>query len=135
MRLLRDAILNVEGSLRERTKGYIMRDARVCAPCDLTFGGRAEYCPCGQYLRHKYCTVDSRVSEYFFLLRRHGLYPVDACSTCSLHEIGGKIRELLDGHGHDCEGQMQCPFTVSLSRLRSEMESIGTAVGFVWTCD
>ncbi|KAJ9156780.1 hypothetical protein NKR19_g4203 [Coniochaeta hoffmannii] len=90
--VLRDAILDVEGSLRQSTQGNVIHGARMCAACDLTFDSRAEYCPCGQFLLDKCCTVDSRVSEYFFLLRRHGLYPVEAFSTSSLHEIGGKIR-------------------------------------------
>lgn len=136
LRHLQDALLGVDEYLRQNRGGYLMPGSRVCRPCGLTFGAQVTTCWCGKSLVERYCTVESRVSEYFALLGRFGLYPpVRPFGTCSLHEIDSKIRDVLDGHGHDCEGGLQCPLKAALSKLWNESKDISAAADFAWTRD
>ncbi|OIW27011.1 hypothetical protein CONLIGDRAFT_672449 [Coniochaeta ligniaria NRRL 30616] len=133
---LQDTLLRVDESLRQTSKGYLIPGSRVCPPCGETFPGQVEKCQCGQSLVDRYCTVESRVAEYFALLRRFDLYPfVTPFSTCSLDDIDGKIAGMYALHGHTCDGLFDCPLAVAISRLDDESRTVRTAVDFAWNCD
>lgn len=133
---LRTAILSVDKTLQQRSKGYNIPDQLICPQCDLVFTGRKrkKECACGRFAIERFCTVELRVAEYFALLRQHGLYPPEEpFSTLSVRQVCDKIEGMVLHNNHNCDGGFACPLLMALFKLREDAEATSTALDFVWT--
>ncbi|KAE8371688.1 hypothetical protein BDV26DRAFT_286588 [Aspergillus bertholletiae] len=116
---------SVENYLRNDQWGYIM-DGKVCMNCGRTLPDTAKRCrPCSSSdLRVKYCTGDSRIADYFAVLRKSRLWPsMEYFHSCSATEITLRISQTKAALRHSCQA-VSCPLELELDELVRNVNGI-----------
>ncbi|ROT35416.1 hypothetical protein SODALDRAFT_284129 [Sodiomyces alkalinus F11] len=112
----------LEGSLR----GYEMA-GRVCDQCGRKHPETAKKChPCGTSEIHKvYCTSQSRVAEYFILLRQNNLWPsVTRFRDSAAATLAAQFGTAASACRHQCSAGSECPLRTMLDRVSREMNRV-----------
>lgn len=120
---LHQEVQSVEDRLRQAAAGYKI-GGRICLICERQLPDAAKKCrPCHNADLHKvYCTSQSRVTEYFAILKKNGLWPsVEPFQRRCVSELASRISSIEKEHGHQCEAGPSCP-------LQRELESLSKRV-------
>ncbi|PVH91051.1 hypothetical protein DM02DRAFT_546556 [Periconia macrospinosa] len=117
---------NVELSLRYSIRGYEIPQ-RMCMLCGRTLPEVAKKChPCyNSDLLVKYCTSETRIAEYFAILRKVELWPtVQPFGNSSVADIVSRIARAQSDLKHDCTADSSCPLIVHMDTLTGKARRI-----------
>lgn len=109
----------MERLLRENLRCYDTWQL-LCIECGRNLPGEAKKChPCrNTQLVAVYCTAQTRVAQYFDVLRDLELWPtVGYFATCSVSQISLRFTSARDNVRHACEGGSYCPLLRTLSLM------------------
>lgn len=127
----------MEASLRLSLSSYEMSQ-RMCTSCGRALPEQAKKChPCNNSnLPPKYCTSETRVAEYFAILRKVELWPtLQPFGECSVSEIIFRISCAQKDLKHTCSADSHCPLFLKLNGLMEKARRIERNVyGFCLRC-
>ena len=112
--------------LRQSLKCYETSQL-FCVECGRFLPGVAKMChPChNSELPLRYCTSETRVAEYFTLLRKVELWPTATpFRTCSVSEITFRFTCTKADLKHSCTAGTYCPLLVNLESLVGRADRI-----------
>jgi ribosomal protein L40E len=116
----------VEGSLRRNRRCYSMQ-GQFCTGCGSTLPTEAKKCGLcrNNNLGQTYCSMESRIAEYFAALRTSGLWPsTEPFHNCSISNIALRFQCLKKDLKHDCAVASQCPLRLVIEELRNKVRCI-----------
>ncbi|KAK6823342.1 hypothetical protein RU639_005902 [Aspergillus parasiticus] len=116
---------DVEERLRNNQTCYEM-EGLICMSCGRTLPGAARKChPCkNSNLLNKYCISDSRIADYFAVLRKASLWPsIEPFQSCSTTEISLRISQAIVLLKHSCQASY-CPLEAELDMLARKVTAI-----------
>jgi len=97
----------------------------LCTQCGRGLPGGAKKChPCrNTELSTKYCTSETRVAEYFVVLRKAELWPtLGPFAACSVSDISFRFASARKDVRHTCEAGDSCPLVTSLKLLSKKAD-------------
>jgi hypothetical protein len=117
---------SVEGRLRHQERGYEM-GGRLCMSCGRRLPATAKQCrPCyNSTPQDEYCTNQTRIAEYFAVLRRSGLWPsLGPFQKCTISELANRFSRAKDDQQHQCSAGVDCPLRRALEGLSESVDQI-----------
>jgi ribosomal protein L40E len=128
---------SVELSLRNSSRCYETSQL-LCIDCGRTLPGQAKKChPChNTELPQRYCTSDTRVADYFAILRRVELWPTaKRFGTYSVSDTAFRFTCAKTDLKHNCTAGINCPLLVNLNSLSERVDRIKRNMnGFCLRC-
>lgn len=112
----------VESSLRLSTRCYELSQL-MCILCGRALPEVAKKChPCSNSdLLPKYCTSETRIAEYFAVLRKAELWPtVQPFANLSVADIVSRIARMHSDLKHNYAAGDSCPMIVHLNVLKTK---------------
>ena len=120
-------IEEAEANLRHGTKMHRMSNME-CALCGRRHPSNARKChPCSNdNLRQRYCADETRVAEYFAILRQNRLFGTgDHFASLSCAVITERLASTTNHVKHACSGADDCPLKKELQGLLKDMSQLG----------
>lgn len=117
---------DVELSLRLSSRCYELSQ-RMCMLCGRTLPEVAKKChPCSNSdLLPKYCTNETRIAEYFAVLRKAELWPtVQPFANSSVKNIVSRIARAKSDLKHNCTAGDYCSLITHLDTLTGKARKI-----------
>ncbi|KAH8600089.1 hypothetical protein B0O99DRAFT_682550 [Bisporella sp. PMI_857] len=134
---LHTELQSVETKLRQNRTGFKMQ-LQSCVHCGRTPPAEAKRChPCNNPdLYPKYCTGESRASDFFSILEKAKLWPsVKPFQACSLAELLARLESAKRDTSHSCMAGDGCPLKRELNGLYLQWHLVHEGVsGFCLTC-
>jgi hypothetical protein len=128
---------SIELSLRNSSRCYDTLQL-FCINCGRTLPGQAKKChPCSNTeLPHKYCTSETRIADYFAVLRKVELWPTaKPFGTCSVSDTVTQFTCAKTDLKHSCAAGTSCPLVINLDSLSERVNRIRRNVnGFCLRC-
>lgn len=99
-------------------------DAKKCHPCN------------NKDLKRKECTKESRIAEYFHVLRQVELWPsVEPFKTCSVKDVVFRFSCTEQDLRHQCAAGLDCPLRIVLQTQRERLrQTFDTVEGLCFIC-
>jgi hypothetical protein len=128
---------SIELSLRNSSSCYETSQL-FCVNCGRTLPRQAKKChPCyNTELPQKYCTSETRIADYFALLRKVELWPTNKpFGMCSVSDIVTRFNCAKTDLKHSCAAGTSCPLVIHLDSLSERVNRIRRNVnGFCLRC-
>jgi ribosomal protein L40E len=121
---MQDDLESVDTILRQNQRCYSMQKL-WCIECGRTLPTGAKKChPCrNTALEQRYCTLESRVAEYFETLRRCELWPSRSpLCNCSISDIAFRFACVKRDLKHHCVMASRCPLHVAVHELSVKVD-------------
>jgi ribosomal protein L40E len=112
--------------LRETKRWYKMQ-TKICDHCMRVLPVEAKQCrPCrNEDLAQKYCTMETRIADYFEILRKCDLWPLTGpFQSCSVSAIISRVADIKRNLKHDCALASQCPLHLVVDVLNNAVQGI-----------
>lgn len=107
----------------------------LCIDCGRTLPAQAKKChPCNNSeLPQRYCTSETRIADYFAVLRKAELWPTaKPFGMCSVSDTASRFKADLK---HSCAADTSCPLLVNLNSLSERVDRIKRNMsGFCLLC-
>ncbi|KAL5401418.1 hypothetical protein PMIN03_011532 [Paraphaeosphaeria minitans] len=130
-------VQNIENTLRLSLRSYETFQ-RMCTACGRTLPEQAKKCHRCQVfdLPLKYCERDTRIADYFAILRQVELWPtLRPFGNCSISDIMFRIICAQTDVNHACSAGLSCPLLVNLGILTEKARRIEKNIrGFCLRC-
>ncbi|KAK3906043.1 hypothetical protein C8A05DRAFT_12187 [Staphylotrichum tortipilum] len=124
----------VEASLQLENRGS-RTGCRLCQNCGRRLPPAAKKCSSclnSSGLQVSYCTCQTRVAEYFAVLRRCNLWPsVRPFKECTISELANRFARAEDDRLHRCNAGRDCALRKALERLSERVDKIVSDVAGV----
>ena len=134
---MEEELQQAESRLREFHRCYEMMQL-VCVSCGRALPEGAKRChPCrNRSLLQKYCTEETRVAEYFAVLRKVELWPTKSpFADSSVADIANRFACAKVNLKHNCTAGKSCPLILVLESLVNRVSQVqGSAKGFCLLC-
>jgi hypothetical protein len=134
---MQERLESVETWLRKTKRCYVMQNLS-CVDCGRVLPMEAKKChPChNETLEQKYCTMETRVAEYFDILRKCELWPsIRPFQCCSVSDIAFRFACAKRDLKHDCAMASQCPLRLAVDDLNNAVHRIeGKVHGLCLQC-
>jgi hypothetical protein len=112
-------VQDMESALRVSSEVYATRQL-LCTVCGRSLPCEAKKChPCHNTdLQGRFCTKETRVAEYFEILRKAELWPTVASFVeCSVSDVSLRFTRARKDAKHVCEASYSCPLLMTLDLL------------------
>jgi hypothetical protein len=134
---LETELQRMESMLRQSCKCYDTSQL-FCIECGRVLPGVAKKChPCNNSeLPSRYCTSETRVAEYFAVLRKVELWPTATpFRMCSVSDITFRFTCVKADLKHSCTAGTYCPLLLNLGYLLAKVDRIKMEMsGFCLRC-
>jgi hypothetical protein len=134
---LKTELQSIELSLRSSSRCY-ETSLLFCTDCGRTLPGQAKKChPCrNTELPQNYCTNETRIADYFVVLRKVELWPTTKpFRVCSVSDAASRFTHAKAELKHSCTASTSCPLLVNLDSLSNRVDQIKRDVkGFCLRC-
>ncbi|KAF2007595.1 hypothetical protein P154DRAFT_593126 [Amniculicola lignicola CBS 123094] len=134
---LESKLQSVESSLRNSSRCYDTSQL-FCIDCGRTLPGQAKKChPCNNTtLPQKYCTSETRISDYFAVLRKVELWPTTVrFGIYSISDTAVRFTCAKAELKHSCSAGTSCPLLLNLNSLLERVDRIKRDMeGFCLRC-
>lgn len=135
--MLHAELQSTETLLRQHQTCHIVQNL-FCTSCGRSLPLNAKKChPCSNTeLAQRYCTSETRVSDYFAIMRRCELWPsIGPFQSCSISELASRFEFTKFDTKHSCEAASRCPLQVRLEELCGRVRRIkDNMTGFCLYC-
>ncbi|KAK7188367.1 hypothetical protein PSPO01_05558 [Paraphaeosphaeria sporulosa] len=135
--VLETEVQKVEATLRLSLRSY-ETSQRTCTVCGRTHPEQAKRCHrCkSSDLPLNYCGRDTRIAEYFAILRKAELWPtLQPFGNCSISDIMFRILCAQTDVNHACSAGQSCPLFVNLAKLTDKARRVEKKIrGFCLLC-